>query len=102
MVGDVEVEGAEIIGFDPDLGSYATLYFGSDGPNRYEATLEERDGGLMWTMRSERDRFAGTFSEDRNTITGHWERLGDGWLPWMDIALDRQPGAAVPEARGLT
>jgi Protein of unknown function (DUF1579) len=91
-VGDAKVEGAEIIGYDPARGSYVTQYFGSDGPNAYEASLFEEDGALVWTMRSETDRFTGTFDDERNAITGHWEALDANsvWQPWMDITLTRQ------------
>ena len=90
-VGDQKVEGAEIIGYDPARGSYVTQYFGTDGPAAYEAKLSEEDGTLLWAMRSESDRFTGTFSADRNTITGHWEQLqGTTWQAWMDITLTRQ------------
>jgi hypothetical protein len=92
-VGEEPVEGAEIIGWDPARGSYVTQYFGSDGPNAYEATLRQEDGALVWRMRSATDRFTGTFSDDGNTISGHWQQLdADGtWRPWMDISLTRQP-----------
>ena len=91
-VGDQKVEGAEIIGYDPARGSYVTQYFGSDGPTAYEASLTEEDGSLVWAMRSESTRFAGTFSADGNSITGHWEQTHDGstWEPWMDITLTKQ------------
>jgi hypothetical protein len=90
-VGDDKVEGAEIIGWDPDRGVYSTLYFGSDGPAAYEAELTEDDGALVWRMRSEHDRFEGTFDEARSVITGHWEQLESGeWRPWMDITLTKQ------------
>lgn len=91
-VGDQQVEGAEIIGYDPADGSYLTQYFGNDGPNAYEATLVEDDGGLVWTMQSTRDRFTGTFNDERNVITGHWDALDDDkkWQPWMDITLAKE------------
>lgn len=90
-VGEERVEGAEIIGWDPARGSYVTQYFGSDGPNSYEAALCEEDGALVWRMRSASDRFTGTFSDDGNTIAGHWEQLDDDqrWQPWMQITLTR-------------
>ena len=93
-VGEQKVEGAEIIGHDPDRQSYVTQYFGSDGPTAYEASLGEQDGRLVWTMRSKTTRFTGTFTDDRNTITGHWEQLDDAanWRPWMDITLVKQAG----------
>ena len=93
-VGDQKVEGAEIIGYDPERAGYLTLYVGSDGPTTYEATLEEEAGTLVWEMRSETTRFSGTFSPDGNAITGHWELLHEGsaWRPWMDITLTKQAG----------
>jgi hypothetical protein len=93
QVGDKRVEGAEIIGYDSARGSYVTQYFGSDGPSAYEASLSEDDGVLVWTMRSKNDRFTGTFNDERNVITGHWDALDDSskWQPWMDITLTREP-----------
>ena len=43
-------------------------------------------------MRSETTRFTGTFSEDRDVITGHWDLLdGKGdWRLWIEISLNRQ------------
>jgi Protein of unknown function (DUF1579) len=92
-VGDAHVEGAEIIGWEPARGAYVTQYFGSDGPNAYEASLADEDGVLVWTMRSEMDRFTGRFSDDRRTLTGHWEQLDDeqSWRPWMEVTLTRLP-----------
>jgi hypothetical protein len=91
-MGDERVEGAEIIGFDPERGCYVTQYFGTDGPNAYEASLGEVDGALVWRMRSSSDRFTGSFSADGNTITGHWESLDErsGWQPWMEITLTKE------------
>jgi uncharacterized protein DUF1579 len=92
-VGDERVEGAEIIGWEPARRAYATLYFGSDGPSAYEASLTNEDGTLVWRMQSASDRFTGTFSADGCTIDGHWERVDDqgDWRPWMDITLTKQP-----------
>jgi len=91
-VGDERVEGAEIIGWDPERRAYVTQYFGSDGPNSYEASLGDEDGALIWRMRSQTDRFTGTFSDDRTTIVGHWEQRDSDptWRAWMDITLTRQ------------
>ena len=91
-VGDERVEGAEIIGWEPSRGAYVTQYFGSDGPNAYEASLTDQDGALVWTMRSRADRFTGTFSDDGETITGHWEQRDeeDNWRRWMEVTLIRQ------------
>jgi hypothetical protein len=92
QVGDQKVEGAEIIGHDPDRNTYATQYFGTEGPTAYDASLAEEDGSLTWRMQSKTTRFTGTLSEDGNLITGHWElqdQSGD-WQPWMDITLTKQ------------
>jgi hypothetical protein len=92
-VGDLKVEGAEIIGYDPARGHYVTQYVGSDGPTAYEAELTEAGGNLVWTMWSDDSRFSGTFSADGNVITGHWDRLSDvsTWVDWMDITLTKRP-----------
>jgi hypothetical protein len=93
-VGEERVEGAEIIGWDPERGSYSTLYFGSDGPNAYEASLREDGGALVWRMQSRTDRFTGIFEDDGDRITGRWEQLdhaGD-WRPWMEVTLTKQAG----------
>jgi hypothetical protein len=91
-VGETRVEGAEIIGWDPVRGAYTTLYFGSDGPNAYEAGFTDDDGVLVWSMRSATDRFTGRFSDDGATIVGQWERLDEGqsWQPWMEVTLTRE------------
>jgi hypothetical protein len=91
-MGDEKVEGAEIIGYDPERGAYVTQYFGSDGPAAYEADLTRENGTLIWRMRSKGDRFTGTFNEGGDVITGHWESLDDdgNWQPWMDITLTKQ------------
>jgi Protein of unknown function (DUF1579) len=91
-VGETKVEGAEIIGYEPDRGHYATLYFGTDGPAAYEADLTENESGLVWEMRSAGSRFRGSFDAGGRLITGHWELLiaGSEWRPWMDITLTKQ------------
>jgi Protein of unknown function (DUF1579) len=70
-VGEEHVEGAEIIGWHPARDAYVTQYFGTDGPNVYEASLADEDGARVWSMRSQTDRFTGCLSADGNTITGH-------------------------------
>lgn len=91
-VGETKVEGAEIIGFEPDRGHYATLYFGTDGPAAYEADFTDSESGLVWEMRSAGSRFRGSLDAGGELITGHWELLigGSEWRPWMDITLTKQ------------
>jgi hypothetical protein len=91
LVGDQEVKGAEIIGYNPSLGHYETKFFGTGGPAAYEANLTEKKGTLVWSMLSARNRFTGNFSKDGNTITGHWEQKDEAgnWQPWMDVTLSK-------------
>jgi hypothetical protein len=91
-VGDRKVDGAEIIGYDPERARYVTQYFGSDGPTAYEANLDEERDRSVWTMRSPDTRFSGELSADGDVIAGRWERLSDDstWTDWMDITLTKQ------------
>ena len=91
-VGDRQVEGAEVIGYDPARRGYVTQYFGSDRASAYVASIGEYRGALVWAMASKNDRFTGTFNEDRTVITGRWEALDRDarWRPWMDITLTRE------------
>jgi Protein of unknown function (DUF1579) len=91
-VGEHKLEGAEIIGHDPDRDTYASQAFGTDGSTAYEASLTEESEGLTWRMQSNTTRFTGRFNDDGDVITGHWERQDDSgdWRRWMDITLTRQ------------
>jgi hypothetical protein len=95
-VGDTTVEGAEIIGYDAERGTYGTQFFGGEDATRYEATLTEEDGALVWTMVSKRNRFRGTFNSERDFITGRWDVLDSDseWQSWMDITLTKQEAAS--------
>src|SRR3712207_6585881 len=63
-VGDRQVEGTEVIGYDPARRGYVTQYFGSDRASAYVASIGEYRGALVWAMASKNDRFTGTFNED--------------------------------------
>jgi hypothetical protein len=90
-MGEEHVEGAEIIGWDPERGSYVTAYFGTDGPGSYEASLDDEGDTLVWRMWSRSERFTGRFNPDRTAIVGRWElRDETDWVPWMDITLTRK------------
>ncbi len=84
-MGDEQVEGAEIIGYDPERTAYVTQYFGNDGLASYEAELAEEDGSLSWRMRSDTTRFAGTFSDDAAVSPGSgscWTTTETGSPGW--------------------
>ena len=69
-MGEEKVEGAEIIGFDPERGAYSTLYFGSDGATEYEADLTRGTDGLTWRMRSKDDPVHRRFQQGRQRDHG--------------------------------
>jgi hypothetical protein len=77
-VGDQKVEGSEIIGYDRARGGYVTQY-------------------------SEKDRFRGTFNDERNVITGHRDAFDDDstWRRWMDIALTREARCSAGRRRAV-
>jgi hypothetical protein len=82
-----------IVSVDPQTGAYTQHYYDSRGVARlYAMTLA--DG--MWTLAREspdftpldfRQRFTGAFSEDRNTISGAWEKCLNGSDWEHDFAL---------------
>ena len=82
-----------IIAADPRTGRYTQHYYDSRGVARLYA-MSITDG--VWTLIREspdfspldfRQRFTGTFSEDRNTITGAWEKSSNGGGWEHDFAL---------------
>lgn len=87
-VGDEEIKGIEIIGYDASSQTYPTRSFDNKGnTGAYQASV--RDG--VWTFRGEAERFTGSFSDGGDTLTGAWERSSDGskWLPWMHVILTK-------------
>ena len=83
-----------IVAADPRTGRYTQHYFDSRGVARLYA-MSFADG--VWTLTRESadfspldfgQRFTGTFSADRNTITGAWEKRFDGREWEHDFALN--------------
>ena len=86
-------DGIAIIGPDGSDGGYRQHYFDTRGVSRvYEMSL--RDG--VWKLWRDSpgfsQRFTGTFGDDGNTITGFWEKSGDGeaWEHDFDLAYTKQ------------
>jgi hypothetical protein len=86
-----------IVSVNPETGGYTQHYYDSRGVVRLYA-MSLADG--VWTLTREspdftplefRQRFTGTFSQDRNTISGTWEKdLGDaGWEHDFDLIYRR-------------
>ena len=89
-------DGLAVIGFHADRGTYLQHYFDSRGVARvYEMGFA--DG--RWTLLRNapdfspldfRQRWTGTFSADRNTITGRWESArGGSWELDFDVRYER-------------
>jgi hypothetical protein len=86
-----------IIGLDPDTEAYSQHYFDSRGIARvYAMTFSD---GAWRLLRDSPDfsplkfsqRFAGTFSDDGDTIHGRWETSSDGsgWELDFDLTYMR-------------
>ena len=78
---------------DPQTGGYTQHYYDSRGvARRYAMSL---DAGVWRLVRDAPDfsplefcqRFVGTFSDDRATIDGVWEKSSDGVTWSHDFAL---------------
>ena len=92
-VPDPGPDGIAIIGLDPESDGYLQHYFDARGVARvYAMTFRE---GVWELSRTSPDfspldfsqRFAGTFSDDGNTIHGRWEICHDGSTWEHDIEL---------------
>lgn len=87
-VGDDRNQTHEIIGFDPQLGSYTMQHFDNQGNT---GTMQASVNNGVWTFLGDSLRFTGSFSQEGNVLSGIWERLEDGknWSHFMDIKLVR-------------
>jgi Protein of unknown function (DUF1579) len=88
--GGRRVTGAEYIGYDGDNRNLKSYFFSNDGPGPFggvalEYVWEIADDGLtIWSgFEGSPARFSGTFSDDRNTISGRWEWPGGGYESTM-------------------
>ena len=84
-----------VIGCDGAKGTYAQLYSDDRGVCRvYDMTFD----GATWTLERRGEPFAqryvGTFSDDRRTISGQWlvDEDGSGYRLDFDIVLQRVTG----------
>lgn len=77
-----------IIAFDPAAEAYAQHYFDSRGVVRlYEMSFSDGIWKLSRDSPGFSQRFAGTFSDDGNTIRGAWEKSRDGSTWEQDFDL---------------
>jgi hypothetical protein len=85
-IGDSDVGGIELIGYDPETKRYFTHFFDSQG-NISTQDLTFSDG--TWTWSGTHARATGVLSDDGRTMpTLHeWSDDGLNWRPSMDVTL---------------
>ena len=72
-------DNVSIIGCDGANGTYFQLYSDERGVCRiYEMSIDDHEWKLWREGEPFDQRFTGTFSDDRNTITARWEAAEDG------------------------
>jgi hypothetical protein len=90
-IGDIDVGGVEILGYQREAGHYRSQLFDSGGAAS-ASTLSEVGG--VWTWLGERTRCTATFSENNTVQSAHHELLldGQGWQPSMEVTLRKVDG----------
>jgi hypothetical protein len=85
-IGETDVGGAEIIGYNAETEKLRTYFFDSQG-NTSTQDLAIDDG--TWTWSNEHARAIGTLSDDGQSMpTLHeWSDDGVTWRPSMDVTL---------------
>jgi Protein of unknown function (DUF1579) len=85
-IGEVDVGGVEVIGYDPSTQIYWSQFFDSQGDaSTSELTLD----GEHWIWQGETTRCTSEFSADGKTQTAHHERRNEdgSWVPSMEVVL---------------
>jgi hypothetical protein len=87
-IGDSDVGGIELIGYDPQAKKYHAHFFDSQG-NVSTQDLTFSEGSWVWS--GEHARATGTLSDDGRTMpTLHeWSDDGVNWRPSMDVTLHK-------------
>jgi Protein of unknown function (DUF1579) len=85
-IGEQDVGGLEVIGYNPATDQFHTHYFDQTGTSITE-TLTVRDD--TWTWQATHHRCKGVFTDDGRTLTAHHESSDDGkrWAPSMIVTL---------------
>jgi Protein of unknown function (DUF1579) len=87
-IGNIDVGGTEIIGYDAASKKYRSHFFDSQG-NISTDDLAVQGDTWMWT--GERTRTTAVFTDNGKTQTARHERLDDSgnWVPSMDVTLTK-------------
>jgi Protein of unknown function (DUF1579) len=85
-IGEQDVGGLEVIGYDPTTDQFRTHFFDHIG-NAITETLTFQDG--TWTWQAPNHRCKGVFTDNGKTLTAHHERSDDGkrWELSMIVTL---------------
>ena len=88
-IGDEEMRGIEIIGYDADKDMYPMYFFDDKGATTI-SQLRRRDDST-WTIAADNERATIKFDESRESFTAAWERknIVARWQPWMDVKLTK-------------
>jgi hypothetical protein len=88
-IGDDEMRGIEIIGYDPDNDMYPMYFFDDKGTTTI-SQLRRRDDST-WTIAADTERATIKFDESRESFTAAWERknIVARWQAWMDVKLTK-------------
>jgi Protein of unknown function (DUF1579) len=87
-IGDMDVGGSEIIGYDAASQTYRSYFFDSQGNmTTDELTIQDE----TWTWCGAQTRTTVVFSDDGKMQTAHHERSDDGvyWVPSMEVTLSK-------------
>jgi Protein of unknown function (DUF1579) len=85
-IGDLDVGGVEILGYNADSGRYTSYFFDSQGHVTVDELIHD-DGKWIWS--GERIRTTSEFSEDGKVQRSLHEQSEDGieWRLAMDVTL---------------
>ena len=87
-IGNMDVGGTEIIGYDAASQKYRSHFFDSQG----NISMQELTAsGDTWKWAGEQTRCTAVFTDQGKTQTAHHERLDEqgNWVPAMEVTLTR-------------
>lgn len=87
-IGNMDVGGTEILGYDSVSQQYRSYFFDSQG---HVSMQEVTASGDTWKWSGEQTRCTAVFSDQGKTQTAHHERLDEqgNWIPSMDVTLTK-------------
>lgn len=87
-IGNMDVGGVEVLGYDPATRKYVSRFFDSSG-NIHEAELTVNS--KSWTWKGKNTGCTAMFSENGKVQTAHHIRLDENgkWVPSMEVVLTK-------------